>query len=210
MNGWRRLWWSLPVPQLLFSAFVKPDTHQIPNCPSGEGNRLCDGARMSASSWHQLSTERLRWSAKPNIRFRACEQCPRLGQPPLLAERAKLLSRVFSIRYGTLLPTFTLGSTREGTRQHLFCLLISVAYAFISNDLAAVSLQSTWNSATMASDIYQQPGNVLRLIKSESRRRHHGADPDQRLVELVRLLARHAARQVYEAQTRKGRRKTRS
>lgn len=62
----------------------------------------------------------------------------------------------------------------------------------------------------MASDIRSQSGSVLRLIKPESKRGNHSAGPDRRLVELIRLLARHAARQVYEAQTKKGRRKTRS
>lgn len=62
----------------------------------------------------------------------------------------------------------------------------------------------------MAPDICPQTGSVLRLVKSEPGHGHQSAGPDRRLVELIRLLARHAARQVYEAQLRKGRRKTRS
>lgn len=62
----------------------------------------------------------------------------------------------------------------------------------------------------MVSDIRSQHANIHRLVEPELRLECRDAVPDRRLVELVRLLARRAAREVYEQQTLKGRRKSRS
>ena len=51
--------------------------------------------------------------------------------------------------------------------------------------------------------------SALRLNEPELTLLRRGDGPDPRLVELVRLLARRAAREVFEEQT-KGRRTTRS
>ncbi len=50
---------------------------------------------------------------------------------------------------------------------------------------------------------------MLRLVEPELTLTHRGEGPDPRLVELVRLLARRAARDIYEEQMRR-RRTTRS
>lgn len=55
----------------------------------------------------------------------------------------------------------------------------------------------------------QQQRSALRLAEPELTLMRRGDGLDSRLVEVVRLLARRAAREAFEEQT-KGRRKTRS
>lgn len=65
------------------------------------------------------------------------------------------------------------------------------------------NLQSQGNGATMTDNGRSSKVRVLRLTKSELKLAHQddeGCDP--RLVELVRLLARRAARDWYEKQTK--------
>lgn len=62
----------------------------------------------------------------------------------------------------------------------------------------------------MVSNIRSEHASIHRLVEPELRLECHDAVPDRRLVEPVRLLARRAAREVYEQQIFKGRRKSRS
>ena len=61
----------------------------------------------------------------------------------------------------------------------------------------------------MESSNRQQQKTALRLVEPDLQLRRCGDDVDTRLVELVRLLARRAARQAFEEQM-KGRRVPRS
>jgi hypothetical protein len=73
----------------------------------------------------------------------------------------------------------------------------------------AINLQPESNGATMDYGKRQKQRSSLRLVEPELTLVRHGDGPDPRLVELARLLARRAAREVFEAQM-KERRTTRS
>lgn len=75
--------------------------------------------------------------------------------------------------------------------------------------MKAINLQRTSNGATMDHDKRPKQRSSLRLIEPELTLARRGDGPDPRLVELARLLARRAAREVFEEQM-KGRRTTRS
>lgn len=53
---------------------------------------------------------------------------------------------------------------------------------------------------------HSKQGNALRLVKPELALQNRGADIDPRFVDLVRLLARRAAWNVFEQQMRERRR----
>jgi hypothetical protein len=72
-----------------------------------------------------------------------------------------------------------------------------------------MSLQSGFNSAKMVARSCQKREAALRLEKLGLQLRQSDYGADLRLVELVRLLARRAARQAFEEQM-KGRRVPRS
>ena len=69
-------------------------------------------------------------------------------------------------------------------------------------------LQSAWR-ATMNRGDHSERKGMLRLIEPDRAPSGRDDEPDPRLVELVRLLARRAAREIYEEQMRQ-RRTTRS
>jgi len=73
----------------------------------------------------------------------------------------------------------------------------------------AVNLQRASNGATMDHGNRPKQRSSLRLVEPELTLVRRGDGPDPRLVELARLLARRAAREVFEEQM-KGRRTTRS
>lgn len=58
----------------------------------------------------------------------------------------------------------------------------------------------------MDSGNHPKQRNALRLVEPELLLQRRGADADPRLVDLVRLLARRAARNVFEQQMRERRR----
>jgi hypothetical protein len=70
-------------------------------------------------------------------------------------------------------------------------------------------LQSVPNGAKMKRSNQQHQKNLLRRVESDMILARGGDGVDPRLLELVRLLARRAAREVYDEQM-KGRRVTRS
>jgi hypothetical protein len=70
-------------------------------------------------------------------------------------------------------------------------------------------LQSAFNGANMESGNRQQRKTALRPDEPDLQLCRRGESADPRLVELVRLLARRAARQAFEEQM-KGRRVPRS
>lgn len=72
-----------------------------------------------------------------------------------------------------------------------------------------IILQLASNDPTMDNGNRPKQTSALRLIEPELTLVRRGDGPDPRLVELARLLARRAAREVFEEQT-KGRRTTRS
>ncbi|WP_245294792.1 hypothetical protein [Rhizobium rhizosphaerae] len=72
-----------------------------------------------------------------------------------------------------------------------------------------ITLQSASNGATMDHGSRPKQRSALRLIEPELTLARRGDGPDPRMVELARLLARRAAREVYEEQMRE-RRPTRS
>jgi hypothetical protein len=61
-------------------------------------------------------------------------------------------------------------------------------------------LQSGFDAAKMKTSTRQQQKATLRLFESDPQPRLVGESAESRLVELVRLLARRAARQVFEEQ----------
>lgn len=63
-----------------------------------------------------------------------------------------------------------------------------------------INLQSLSNGATMDQDKRQQQMSALRLVEPELSLVRRGYGPDPRLSELARLLARRAAREVFEEQ----------
>ncbi|MET3352808.1 hypothetical protein V5F34_20695 [Xanthobacter autotrophicus] len=63
-----------------------------------------------------------------------------------------------------------------------------------------INLQSLSNGATMDQDKRQQQRSALRLVEPELSLVRRGDGPDPRLSELARLLARRAAREVFEEQ----------
>ncbi|MGX8009706.1 hypothetical protein ACVDG8_012185 [Mesorhizobium sp. ORM8.1] len=83
--------------------------------------------------------------------------------------------------------------------------LIAVAYISVHTNFKA----DLPNGATMNSGNRPKQRSALRLNEPELTLLRRGNGPDPRLVELVRLLARRAAREVFEEQT-KERRTTRS
>ena len=72
-----------------------------------------------------------------------------------------------------------------------------------------ITLQSASNGATMDHGNRPKQRSALRLIEPELTLAQRGDGPDPRMVELARLLARRAAREVYEEQM-KGRHTPRS
>lgn len=72
-----------------------------------------------------------------------------------------------------------------------------------------IYLQLVSNGATMNSGNRPKQRSTLRLNEPELTLLRRGDGPDPRLVELVRLLARRAAREAFEEQT-KERQTTRS
>jgi hypothetical protein len=66
--------------------------------------------------------------------------------------------------------------------------------------LKLVFLQSVRNSAMIKHGRRQIRRNTLQLIEPELTFVRRGEEPDPRMVGLVRLLARRAARQCYEEQ----------
>lgn len=58
----------------------------------------------------------------------------------------------------------------------------------------------------MDSGSHSKQGTALRLFKPELTLQRQDADMDSRLVDLVQLLARRAARQMFEQQMRERRR----
>jgi len=72
-----------------------------------------------------------------------------------------------------------------------------------------INLQPTSNGATMDHKNRPKQTSALRLIEPELTLARRGEGSDPRLIELVRLLARRAAREIYEEQM-KGRRTPRS
>ena len=70
-------------------------------------------------------------------------------------------------------------------------------------------LQSVANGAKMKRGNQQHQRNLLRPVEREMILAQRGDSVDPRLLELVRMLARRAAREVYHEQM-KGRRMTRS
>lgn len=69
----------------------------------------------------------------------------------------------------------------------------------------AIYLQPTRNGATMDHGDRLRQRSSLRLVEPELTLVLRGNGPDPRLAELARLLARRAAREVYEAQTKERR-----
>jgi len=63
-----------------------------------------------------------------------------------------------------------------------------------------INLQSAPNGATMDQGNRQQQRSALRLVEPELSLVRNGDGPDPRLIELARLLARRAAREVFEEQ----------
>lgn len=72
-----------------------------------------------------------------------------------------------------------------------------------------ITLQLASNDATMDHSNRPKQRSALRLIEPELTLVRRGEGSDSRLIELVRLLARRAAREEFEKQT-KERRTTRS
>jgi hypothetical protein len=68
-----------------------------------------------------------------------------------------------------------------------------------------ITLQLASSDATMDHGNRPKQTSALRLLEPELTLVRHGESSDPRLIELVRLLARRAARKVYEEQM-KGRR----
>lgn len=87
----------------------------------------------------------------------------------------------------------------------LFQLLILCLAAIVK----PIILQPASNDPTMENGNRPKQTSALRLIEPGLTLVRRGDGPDPRLVELARLLARRAAREVFEEQT-KGRRTTRS
>jgi hypothetical protein len=75
--------------------------------------------------------------------------------------------------------------------------------------LRLLHLQSRFDGANMKSSNRQHQKTAHRLLEPDLQLRRSGDRSDPRLVELVRLLARRAARKVFEEQM-KGRRVPRS
>jgi len=73
----------------------------------------------------------------------------------------------------------------------------------------SIILQSALNDATMDHGKRPKQRSALRLVEPELTLVRRGEGSDPRLIELVRLLARRAAREVYEEQMN-GRRTPRS
>ncbi|MDF2113958.1 hypothetical protein PY365_00090 [Roseiarcaceae bacterium H3SJ34-1] len=72
-----------------------------------------------------------------------------------------------------------------------------------------ITLQSASNDATMNHGNRPKQRSALRLVEPELTLVRRGEGSDPRLIELVRLLARRAAREEFEKQTEE-RRTTRS
>jgi hypothetical protein len=68
-----------------------------------------------------------------------------------------------------------------------------------------ITLQSASNGATMDHGNRPKHRSALRLVEPELTLVRRGDGPDPRMVELVRLLARRAAREVYEEQMKERR-----
>ena len=68
------------------------------------------------------------------------------------------------------------------------------------------TLPSAMNGTTMHNGNRQQRRSALLLVEPELTLVCRGDSPDPRLVEMVRLLARRAAREVYEDQQEERRR----
>lgn len=68
-----------------------------------------------------------------------------------------------------------------------------------------ITLQTASNGATMDHGNHPKQRSALRLIEPELTLAQRGDGPDPRVVELVRLLARRAAREVYEEQMKERR-----
>jgi hypothetical protein len=83
--------------------------------------------------------------------------------------------------------------------------LITVAVALVRANVWSLHLQLAFNGAKMKTSNRQQQKDALRLVKPDLRLLPRGNSVDPRLVELVRLLARRAARQVFEEQVKGGR-----
>lgn len=75
----------------------------------------------------------------------------------------------------------------------------------IKEIVKTITLQSASNGATMDHGNRPKQRSALRLIEPELRLVQRGNGPDPRMVELVRLLARRAAREVYEEQMKERR-----
>lgn len=68
--------------------------------------------------------------------------------------------------------------------------------------MKSINLQSASNGVTMDSGKRPQQRSALRLVEPELTLKRPGDGPDLRLIELARLLARRAAREVFEEQTK--------
>ncbi|MFC0499908.1 hypothetical protein [Asaia krungthepensis] len=71
--------------------------------------------------------------------------------------------------------------------------------------MKTITLQSASNGATMDHGNRPKQKSALRLVEPELTLARRGDGPDPRMVELVRLLARRAAREVYEEQIKERR-----
>ncbi|MBS7538426.1 hypothetical protein [Ancylobacter lacus] len=68
-----------------------------------------------------------------------------------------------------------------------------------------ITLQTASNGATMDHGNRPKHRSALRLVEPELTLARRGDGPDPRMVELARLLAQRAAREVYEEQMRERR-----
>lgn len=71
--------------------------------------------------------------------------------------------------------------------------------------MKTITLQLASNGATMDHGNRPKQKSALRLVEPELTLLRRGDGPDPRMVELVRLLARRAAREVYEEQMKERR-----
>jgi hypothetical protein len=75
----------------------------------------------------------------------------------------------------------------------------------IKEIVKTITLQLASNGATMDHGNRPKQKSALRLVEPELTLLRRGDGPDPRMVELVRLLARRAAREVYEEQMKERR-----
>jgi hypothetical protein len=64
--------------------------------------------------------------------------------------------------------------------------------------LGKITVHRAANGVIMKTAVDQKNGSVVRIVETELTLAHCGDGPDPRLVELVRLLARRAARDWYK------------